>query len=278
MAAFGLLAAGIAHEVGNPLTSISSIVQMLERRDHDAYTREKLALVADQLRRIQGILRELINFSRPASKARAEAVARRGDRRGARHRQVLQGDEAAVDHGRHAGATCRRWSASAASWSGVPEPVLNAIDATGKGGRVTIGATVDGRRRPGAGSATTAPASRRSTATGCSSRTSRRRRTAPAWGCSWPGIGRRTRRDDRVRVRRLAGTSLPCGCRRTGYWAVSAPSKSSTPQRTLRDISAAFVRARRRRESSATAHWFAQARTDTSNNPSSLARRAQRHP
>jgi signal transduction histidine kinase len=70
MAAFGLLAAGIAHEVGNPLTSISSMVQMLQRRDCDGYTREKLGLVSGQLQRIQTILRELINFSRPASNER----------------------------------------------------------------------------------------------------------------------------------------------------------------------------------------------------------------
>jgi two-component system, NtrC family, sensor kinase len=67
MAGFGLLAAGIAHEVGNPLTSISTLIQMLERRDCDDYTREKLALVSGQLTRIQAILRELINFSRPAN-------------------------------------------------------------------------------------------------------------------------------------------------------------------------------------------------------------------
>jgi len=67
MAAFGLLAAGIAHEVGNPLTSISSLVQMLQRRDQDEYTKEKLALVSGQLQRIQNTLRELVNFSRPVS-------------------------------------------------------------------------------------------------------------------------------------------------------------------------------------------------------------------
>jgi two-component system NtrC family sensor kinase len=71
MAAFGLLAAGIAHEVGNPLTSISSMVQMLQRRDHDTYTLDKLALVSGQLQRIRGTLRELIEFSRPASSERA---------------------------------------------------------------------------------------------------------------------------------------------------------------------------------------------------------------
>src|SRR4051812_9919690 len=70
MAAFGLLAAGIAHEVGNPLTSISTIVQMLERRDLDPYTRERLMLVAGQLQRIRGTLRELVEFSRPAGNER----------------------------------------------------------------------------------------------------------------------------------------------------------------------------------------------------------------
>src|SRR5262245_40585718 len=70
MAALGLLAAGIAHEVGNPLTAISSLVQMLQRRDGDDYSREKLALVSGQLQRIQTTLRELVNFGRPASTIR----------------------------------------------------------------------------------------------------------------------------------------------------------------------------------------------------------------
>lgn len=67
-AAFGLLAAGIAHEVGNPLAAISSLVQMMNRRDLDDYMHERLGMVDDQLRRIQRTLRELIDFSRPASK------------------------------------------------------------------------------------------------------------------------------------------------------------------------------------------------------------------
>ena len=76
MAAFGLLAAGIAHEVGNPLTSISALVQMLQRRGCDAYTAEKLALVSGQLQRIQCTLRELVHFGRPASTARTRIALR----------------------------------------------------------------------------------------------------------------------------------------------------------------------------------------------------------
>jgi two-component system NtrC family sensor kinase len=68
-AAFGLLAAGIAHEVGNPLAAISSLVQLLNRREADERTRERLLMVDDQLRRIQRTLRELVDFSRPANNA-----------------------------------------------------------------------------------------------------------------------------------------------------------------------------------------------------------------
>src|SRR5205807_1881829 len=74
MAAFGLLAAGIAHEVGNPLTSISAIVQMLQRRGDDPYTQDKLALVSGQLQRIRTTLRELVEFSRPASTERTRVA------------------------------------------------------------------------------------------------------------------------------------------------------------------------------------------------------------
>jgi signal transduction histidine kinase len=69
MAAFGLLAAGIAHEVGNPLAALSSLVQILKRRGPDPYTAEKLDLAARQLGRIERTIRELIDFSRPASTA-----------------------------------------------------------------------------------------------------------------------------------------------------------------------------------------------------------------
>lgn len=66
METFGTLAAGIAHEVGNPLTSISSIVQILQRSTNDDFTKDKLELVKNQINRITKIIRELVDFSRPS--------------------------------------------------------------------------------------------------------------------------------------------------------------------------------------------------------------------
>jgi signal transduction histidine kinase len=143
MAAFGLLAAGIAHEVGNPLTSISSLVQMLQRRDPDAYTKEKLALVSGQLARIQTTLRELVNFSRPASNLRTRVALAEVVQEAlniAKYYKRTKGRPITTDV-----------SAELPPVLGVREQlvqvvlnlVLNAIDATETGGQVRVEAAVE---------------------------------------------------------------------------------------------------------------------------------------
>ena len=67
MESIGLLAAGLAHEVGNPLTSISSLVQVLQRETSDTFTLEKLELIKSQISRISRIIRDLVDFSRRSS-------------------------------------------------------------------------------------------------------------------------------------------------------------------------------------------------------------------
>lgn len=138
MAGFGLLAAGIAHEVGNPLTSISSVVQILESRGTDEYTKDKLHLVTGQLARIQGILRELVTFSRPAS-----------DRRGAV--SISKAIEEALGIAKYyRGGKSRKIESQCeenlSTFEGVNDQivqvifnlVLNAIDATDKAGIITV--------------------------------------------------------------------------------------------------------------------------------------------
>lgn len=67
MESIGLLAAGVAHEVGNPLTSISSLVQVIQRTTHDDFTQDKLELIKSQIARISRIIRDLVDFSRRSS-------------------------------------------------------------------------------------------------------------------------------------------------------------------------------------------------------------------
>ena len=64
MESIGMLAAGLAHEVGNPLTSISSLVQVIQRTTDDQFTQEKLGLIKSQITRISKIIRDLVDFSR----------------------------------------------------------------------------------------------------------------------------------------------------------------------------------------------------------------------
>jgi len=67
MESIGTLAAGIAHEVGNPLASISALVQVAQRSTTDPFISEKLGLVKSQVTRISKIIRDLVDFSRPSN-------------------------------------------------------------------------------------------------------------------------------------------------------------------------------------------------------------------
>ncbi|HEX8147687.1 MAG TPA: ATP-binding protein [Pyrinomonadaceae bacterium] len=75
LAAAGALAAGVAHEVNNPLASISSLIQMLQSRPpgegNEAETREMLRLVSTQVARISQVLRDMLDFARQRPPARA---------------------------------------------------------------------------------------------------------------------------------------------------------------------------------------------------------------
>lgn len=67
LAAVGHMAAGVAHEVGNPLTAISSLVQVCQRKTDDPFIQDQLKKVRDHIQRITKIVRDLVDFSRPSS-------------------------------------------------------------------------------------------------------------------------------------------------------------------------------------------------------------------
>lgn len=64
MAAFGLLAAGVAHDIGNPLASIQSQLRMARETSEPAEAQETLTIVEREVSRIQRLLRELTTFTR----------------------------------------------------------------------------------------------------------------------------------------------------------------------------------------------------------------------
>jgi signal transduction histidine kinase len=63
LASIGRLAAGVAHEIGNPLTGIASLTQNLEHETDPAAIRESAALILEQIGRISDIVQSLVTFS-----------------------------------------------------------------------------------------------------------------------------------------------------------------------------------------------------------------------
>jgi PAS domain S-box-containing protein len=70
LAAAGTFAAGVAHEVNNPLASISSLVQSLLSAEQDDQRRTVMHTILSQITRISSTLKDLVNFARPTTAQR----------------------------------------------------------------------------------------------------------------------------------------------------------------------------------------------------------------
>jgi len=64
LASLGRLTAGITHEIGNPLTSVFSFVQILKEMEQDEFKKESLGTIYFHINRIADILKQLSGFSK----------------------------------------------------------------------------------------------------------------------------------------------------------------------------------------------------------------------
>jgi signal transduction histidine kinase len=75
LASMGVLAAGVAHEVNNPLASISSLIQIMQAKASiDPEISERLGLISEQIKRITQVTKGMTDFarSRPSEKRFAD--------------------------------------------------------------------------------------------------------------------------------------------------------------------------------------------------------------
>jgi signal transduction histidine kinase len=69
LAAVGLLASGLAHEIGNPLASIQAVCDNQLRKHPEPAIGEKFQRIRDQVSRITNIVRQLVGYARPTPAA-----------------------------------------------------------------------------------------------------------------------------------------------------------------------------------------------------------------
>ncbi len=74
LAAVGEMAAGVAHELNNPLTTVTGFVELtLDELPSDSALRPDLELVLQEAHRARGVVSRLLDFSRPVEDQRAPA-------------------------------------------------------------------------------------------------------------------------------------------------------------------------------------------------------------
>lgn len=72
LASIGRLAAGVAHEIGNPITGIACLTQNLKLMTQDREVLESAGQILEQTKRVSRILQTLMNFSRAGNHAQPQ--------------------------------------------------------------------------------------------------------------------------------------------------------------------------------------------------------------
>jgi len=144
LASIGRLAAGIAHEIGNPLTSVFSFVQILQEVEEDEFKKDSLKTISFHVNRISETLKQLSGFSKmPTCEARACSINDIIET----SLNLIQYDKRAkdVEIVRNLAADLPPVDADGNQLSQVfVNLILNAIDAMPDGGRLTVSSGVVG--------------------------------------------------------------------------------------------------------------------------------------
>jgi len=142
LASLGRLTAGIAHEIGNPLTSVFSFVQILKDMEQDGFKKESLETIYFHINRIAEILKQLSGFSKtPPVELKAWKVYSLIEA----SLSLIQYDKRARDVTivRDLGPDIPEITTDGNQLSQViVNLVLNAVDAMPQGGTLTIGSRV----------------------------------------------------------------------------------------------------------------------------------------
>ncbi len=141
MAALGLMAAGIVHEIGNPLTAMSTIVQRIERKA-DPRFREQCRTLGQQIERISKIVNDMRQVARPVSANGSSTNVNETLRVTIK---IAQYDPRAktIDVIPHLSAAVPRIPGNADRWQQVfMNLIINALDAMPGGGRLLVSSSI----------------------------------------------------------------------------------------------------------------------------------------
>jgi len=138
-ASVGRLAAGVAHEINNPLTGVLTYTHMLLRRkDLDEEVRSDLETIAKATERVRKIVKGLLDFSRQTTLHR-EPVEINSLVKSAislmENQTLLKGIKIKCEKGRDIPLLTLDWSQMQGVFLNI---ILNALDATSSGGEIRI--------------------------------------------------------------------------------------------------------------------------------------------